>query len=123
MIIANNKDKFVKTICASVLESELYQKLPPGKDLYVYGVSEDRSCSVALSGEAFPDAYSTVNFFANLGYSAHNACFWELGQSYNYQVLGLGFGLRKNKKEDCKKIILLTYMALNGLIDFKKETE
>lgn len=120
MIIGNTKDKYIKSICEEAMKSSVYQALPQIKDLYVYGISEDRNVSVAISSDGFVGAKELINFInISIGYSIHDACYWDLGSVYNNQVIGLGYGMRKTKKKECVALVLLAYVALYNAINFE----
>lgn len=118
MIKYNKKDKFLTSIISPLYELELYKSIGKGRDMHIYGVSRERGYDIYIPS-GFPDVKNLVKFFQSKGFEVTMGCPWDMGENYNFQVIGLGYNLRKDSKENAKKVIMHCYLALNNQLTFE----
>lgn len=112
----NKGDKFLDSLIKEINSSSILKNIKNPRVLHVYGVIESRKYDVMLPG-VFPYFNPLSKIFQAKGLKVGNGSYWELSETYNNKVLGLGHAIRKNNQEACKKVIMCCAMALNNLID------
>ncbi len=117
MIKINKKDSLLSVIVEPILEMPFYQEIKDGKDLHIYGVSSEREYDVVIPQE-FKDSSKLKNFLDHRGLNVRIGSYWSMSETYNYQVIGLGHNLRKNRKQEARLVINLAYLALQEKLDY-----
>lgn len=115
-MIYASKDAHLKEIVDRALSLSHVRDVKNAKDLYIYGMSEDRGRDFAIPAE-FPDSRRLIDMFASCGISLHQSCYWTQGSAYNWYCLGLGARQRENNREICTRMVIAVYFWLNDLLD------
>lgn len=117
MIKYNKNDKLLKEIVDKLNSSPLLKSCKANRDLYLYGVASNRNTDVVIPA-GFPDGNYIQAILNNTGeVKTMRGSLWDLADTYNHKILGLGLNFRKNRKDYVEKVILLHYLALNGLLE------
>lgn len=122
MILYNKNDKFLKTIISDIEKLPAYSNLKNGKNLFVYGISQEREYDVVLPVK-FPNHKNILNAISNMGISTRTGCYWSMTETYNHCILGLGYNIRKNTPDNAKKVILMIYLSINGKIHYEEQAK
>ncbi len=117
MINFNKGDKFLKSIMEGLNDLPHIKDIPNAKDLHIYGLSTDRGYQIAIPHEFIHSRRLVDKFEGHVGITSRIACHWGSAREFGYNCLGLGFDVRENNPEVCKKIILTTYLWLNDKVD------
>lgn len=121
MIKYNKKDKLLSSIVDELNSSVLVKSIKSARDLYIYGISQQRSVDIAVP-DSFPNVgYLKSRISENFPVQYLSGVLWPLAEAYNYKVLGLGMKLRKNDKATCQKLILMHYLSLNEMLEVPQE--
>ncbi len=115
MIRHNKSDKFLAPLVKEINSSDFMKNLKNPRALNIYGVQANRAFDVVIPN-GFPYCGILTKLFQNKGFKVNNGSYWELAETYNYKVLGLGHNIRKGNPEACKKVIMCCFMALNNMI-------
>ncbi len=115
-MIYSSKDKYLGDIVKKVNNLAYIKAIKDAKDLYIYGLSEQRGFNYAIP-EQFINSRRFVEYIQTIGVDVKIASFWGDASTYNYNCLGIGFNLRKKSHENCIRIISCVYLWLNEKID------
>lgn len=116
MIKFNKNDKLLKSLAEEINEIPVLKSARGLRDLHLYGVASSRNVDVVT-----PNNYPYGSYLQNLIVSNYDirtlrGTIWDLAEIYNNRVLGLGLNFRKNNYDNCKKVIVLHYLALNSML-------
>lgn len=117
MIKFNKNDKLLKNMAEDINSMPIFKTTKGLRDLHLYGVASTRKTDI-VTPTNFPYGSFLQNVIAgNFGLKTLRGTLWDLAETYNNRVLGLGFDIRKNNYDACKKIVILHYLALNGMLE------
>lgn len=120
MISFNVKDKFVKNIVAKSLSSKLL-KGHKGKTVGCYGVAKDREYDIMLPSnmkDAGPARLNMlIDFLSSKSLKVGVGCYWDQAAFYQFNVVGLGYSLRKNNALLASKVLAFFWLVINNEIE------
>lgn len=114
MIKYNDKDKFLEDICEPLKGLPMLKSPKAKTAMVVYGMSDERGYDVAVP-ITFPGGDRLIEVYRRQGLKIARDVYWGKAPSYGNRVLGLGFSIRKNDPETCKRIILTAFGAMNSI--------
>lgn len=123
MIQANEGDNYIKELVSAVNLS--LEKNPKYKErvkelegLLVYGVAKGKGIDLVIH-ESFKNSAELVNFIKSKvpNLRIHRSSYGEISHSPAHRI-GLGYEIRLENQELCRKLILSSYLSLNNLLEF-----
>lgn len=120
MLLYSKSDKLTIPLVEAVKKLPIVISLKNTKNLYVYGVHENRSVDIVMPIK-FQNQRALMKDFQNYGLNVKSACYFSMAETYNYNVIGLGYGIRKNSPNYAKKVILLAYLTLNERLNYTEK--
>lgn len=114
MIRYNANDRFLEGICEPIKNLPVTKSSKAKTGVHIYGMSNERGYDVAIPA-TFPNCDRLVEVFRRQGLEVARDVFWGKAGAYGNRVVGLGFSIRKNNPEACKRIILTAFGALNNI--------
>ena len=110
----NENDKFLEKICAGLNDLPLVKASKATLTLHVYGVSNEREIDMEIP-RTFPNLDSLDNAVRQRGLRTERNIFWGKAEALENKVIGLGYNLRKNNPDACRRAIVMAFAALNNI--------